>query len=417
MELVHFYLKLILDGNFTLVSTYLEKRNVEIDVTYNFTNQDTPSDTDITIHGLTQRTANKFKAGKTLTMYAGFFNSDWTKNTVAHILTAKITSVSPLKNDSGDWILHLVIQDGTKVDPGKAIKVATSKKIRIKSANHSFQYRKQLGAYEKQQREARQAWLKANPKANTHQKHSRYVQTENNIKSYRTQLKGKQNRFNKEMNKKKAYRTKTVYKFISFKPGTKGSAIIKKLATKSGINISKMKLVYDRPYYNGYTARKKPLNCIRDIAKDCKTDMFYQNGRLVIMSFAKNKKVNYTCTPETGLITPPDLSDDDDAKNTYQATILFNPKITTGSIFRIEDKFSSFIDDVIVTSGSASIQAGDTPTMDINFKKLSAYKKEQAKSIKKQRSSDAKSKAKLGEKNRKAAIKKRQERSKKHGKK
>lgn len=413
MELVHFYQKIVLDDDLTVVSTYLQGHDAQMEVTYNFSNQDTPSDTDITIHGLTKETANQFKVGSQISYYAGFYNDDWTENNIACLLTANITSVNQLKWDSGDWYLHLTIQDGIKNDQNKVIKIAKSKQVRVKSTNKSGTYRKQMKSFEDKANKARQDWLQANPNATRQQKHVEYLQTQNSIKAFRTQLKGSQNRATQKANKQKVYRNKTVYKFLSFKSGTKGSTIIKSIAKKAGIKISEMKLVYDHKYANGYTARKKALSCIQDIAKDCKTDMFYQNGKLVIKSFVKNKHLDYTCVPQSGLIAPPSLSDDSEDKNIYEATILFNPKITTGVIFRIDDSsFSGFCDDVIVTSGNASLSPLDTPTMTINFKKLSQYKKEQANAIKKVKSEDAKTKAKLDAKKVNQAKQKRVNRKK-----
>lgn len=413
MKLVHFYLKVVLDDKLSIISSGRTHHNTSIDLTYNFSNESTPSATETTIYGLKRSTANKFKKSKPVDLYAGFYNSDGTANNIGHILHAKITTVDPLQNDSGDWSLKFTIQDGKVKDPKKAIKIKGSKKVRLKSSNKSFQYRKKIGSYSAKQRKSREQWLKQNPKASSKAKHLRYQKMENNIKSYRTQLKAQQNRYNKELNQNKKYKIKTVYKYMSFKPRTKGSAIIKAVAKKAGINISSMKLVYDRVYYNGYTANKKPLNVIKEVAKACQTNMFYQHGKLVIKSFAKNKKINYTCVPETGLITPPTLSEDSDSKGTYQATILFNPKITTGVIFRVTDKMTGFNDDVIVTSGSASVSISDTPTMDISFKKLSTYKKQQASSIKNKKNADTKKKEKRDQADKKKAIAKRKARTKK----
>lgn len=413
MELVHFYLKMVID-DLELVSSYKNHKTVPIDLTYNFSNNNTPSDTEATIGGLTKETAEKIKVKSAIDIYAGFYNSDWSANNVAHTLSAHLTGVQPLVNDSGDWSMKINVQDGSSKSPSKAIKVKSSKKVRVKSTNKSTSYRSKIGAFEKQQRSIREKWLKANSKASRKEKHAYYTKMQDRIKKYRTELKGNQNRANKKANKEKTYRKKTVYKYMSFKPKTKGSAIIKKIAAKAGIKISEMKLVYDRVYYNGYTARKKPLNCIRDIAQDCQTDMFYQHGKLVIKSFAQNKRINYECVPETGLLTPPSISDDSDNKDTYQCTILFNPRVTVGSIFHITDnpEMSGFDDDIIVTSGSASISAGDTPTMDITFKKLSAYKKSQKAALKKKQSADSKSRAKRDKYEQKKAKEKRQKRLK-----
>lgn len=418
MKLVHFYLKVVLDSKLPIISSGRTNHNTSIDLSYNFSNEATASSTEVTIYGLKRSTANKFKKGKPVDLYAGFYNSDGTANNIGHILHAKITTINPLQNDGGDWSLKFTVQDGKINDPKKAIKVKTSKKVRLKSSNKSFQYRKKIGAYSAKERKNREQWLKQNSKASSKTKHLRYQKMENNIKNYRTQLKAQQNRYNKKLNQNKKYRIKTVYEYMSFKPRTKGSTIIKAVAKKAGINISSMKLVYDRTFYNGYTANKKPLNVIKEIAKDCQTNMFYQHGNLVIKSFAKNKKINYICVPETGLITPPTLSDESDSKGTYQATVLFNPKITTGVIFRMTDHMTNFNDDVIVTSGSSNVSISDTPTMDISFKKLSTYKKQQANSIKNKKTADTKKKEKRDQADKKKAIAKRKARSKsKKGKK
>lgn len=407
MQLVHLYNRIEIEDKFKLVSSNNVLNSASVDITYNFSNQDVPSDSEFTIYGLTRKTANRIQVGDIVNYYGGFTNSDHTQNNVAHVLSAKITSIKPLENDGGNLIFKFTVHDGADHSSDKEIKVATSELVRTRSTNKANNYRKQLGAYEKQQHSMRDQWLRQNKSATRHQKHERYVQMENNIKAYRTQLLGNANRENKKLASQRTRRTKIVYRAMSFKAGSTGGEIIQKLANKAGIKINQLKLMYNRVYLNGYTARKKPINCIRDIAKDCKTDMFYQHGKLVIKSFISNKRLGYTCNTITGLIKPPTKNDDEDDKNTYSMTILFNPRITTGSIFRVNDEFTGFKDNVIVTNGSATISSDSTPTMDITVKRLSVYTKQLSKEVAKAKSEDAKRKAKLDAKNVAAAKNKR----------
>lgn len=390
MQLVHFFMKVVINHSIVIKSVNAHNNHASIDISYNFSKQDVPSDTEITFHGISRRTAKKIKVGHHADIYAGFYNADYTANNIAHVLSAKITSLIPLANDSGDLTFGINIQDGDNYKTKKEIKVKQSKNVRIKSSNRSSGSTAKIRAYSKKQHYLRNAWLAQNPTANRHQKHLRYLQMENNIKSYRTQVKGTANRENKRISKLKTYRKKTVYKAMSFKPGTHGSDIIKTISKKSGIDIAQLKLVYNKVFISGYTAKKKPIQCIKDIAKECLTDLYYQHGKLVIKPFTDNPHLNYVCTKTSGLITPPNKSSDSGNKDTYQMTIIFLPKITVGSIFRVSDKFTRFHDTVIVTSGSATLSDSDSPIMDLNIKRLSTYKKEQAKALKKAKSKDAK---------------------------
>lgn len=415
MKMVHFYKRLELrnDGKlvYTLVSTQKPPYNGQFDLSINFSNDDTPSTTDITVHGLTKAHSDLFEKGSQVDIYAGYFNSDNSANLVKHCVHGTITTIDPRKNDSGDWQLTFTMQDGEKYDDMKPIKVKDSKKVRLVASQKSLESK--IRKYNSNLNKRFNFWRDTNPHATDKEVAAKRKAKTKAEKTFRTQQSASWNKQRKYLNTHKKYRIKTKYKALSFKPGTKGSAIINKIAKMSGIKIQKINLVYDRKYLNGYTAKKKPMNCIREIAADCKSNVYWKNGYLQIKDFVQQNKLSYVATKTTGLLSEPEYQEDSDTGQTWQLNVLFNPLITTGSVFQVKSEtFSGWI---ITLSGNLTHSDGSTPAAQINVQLFSEYKKRQATAVAKKQKADsktAKAKAKKDAAKRKQAKDKRTKRQK-----
>lgn len=410
MEMVHFYTMLIIDnGKLTLKSKGYGKFIVQIEFTSDFSNQSDPSDTNVTIHGLSKETAQQFANGVSADLYAGYFNADYTENNVGYVMGGNISNLQPLYNDAGDWQLSFTITDGSNYDNIATIKNRVAKSVRTKASLRGNPKlikarRNEIDAITKQYENIRH-------KGGLHRAEEKALNAKEKAakKAVMTKYKAKANKANKAAAKANSTKKKYEYKAISFKNAT-GKAIISSIASKAGIKYATLDLVKNKKFKT-YTASKKPMQVIKEIANDCNTDVFYEHGKLQIKGYAKGKKLQYLATTETGLITPPQLQSDDgsdDSQSTtnnskkvkkkknkankqsptivnanelangqYQATLAFNADITTGSIFMMKDKMTGFNDWVIVNSGQHSGQPGSTPTTQINFELYSKYKRDQ----------------------------------------
>ncbi|WP_152551095.1 hypothetical protein [Secundilactobacillus oryzae] len=408
---MHFYQRIELDNGkekFVLKTTHRQPFTAQIEVTMNFSNDDTPSTTEFTIHGLLKEHSDLFKKGNQIDYYAGFFNADFSEHLIRHVVHGTITTIQPRKNDSGDWQLSFTMQDGEKYDKLKPIKVKTSKKIRQVASQKSLESK--ISAYNSKTNKAFNYWRDTHPHASDKEVKQKRAQATKKKKQARTQLSSSWNKQRKYLVNHKKYQVKTAYKALSFKPGTKGSTIIKKIAKLAGIKIQTVKLVYDRKYLKGYTAKKKPLACIKEIAADCNTTVYWKHGFLQVQDFVKQKKLDYVATSTTGLLDPPEYQEDSDVGKSWQLNLLFNPDISSGSVFQV--KHESLSGWMIALSGSSTISTGSTSITSVVVQPFDEYKKKQQKSISKKKKSDKAAKAKKDKADREKAKEKRSKRSK-----
>jgi len=394
MKMVHFYTRVELTTSketFKIISTHRQPYTSQIDLTINSSNDDTPSTTEITIHGLTKEHSDLFKKGGQVDVYAGYFNADFSAYIIRHVVHGTITTIQPRKNDAGDWQLTFTMQDGEKYDSLKPIKVKESKKVRQVASQKSLESK--ISSYNSKTNKAFNLWRDEHPHATDKQVSQKRKEATKKKKSARTKLSSSWNKEKKYLDTHKKYQVKTTYKALSFKAGTKGSTIIKKIAKLSGIKIQTVKLVYDRKYLKGYTAKKKPLACIKEIAADCNTTLYWKHGYLQIQDFVKQKKLDYVATNTTGLLNPPEYQDDSDSGASWQIDLLFNPDISAGSVFQVKhDSLSGWM---IALSTTSTVSQGSTPTTEVMVQPFADYKKKQSKSVTKKKASDKKSQAKI----------------------
>lgn len=414
MKMVHFYSRVeLLKPKFTMVSTSFKPYVGQTDLAYNFSNDDTPSTTDVTLHGLTKAHSDKFKKDAQVDIYAGYYNEDFTQNKVRQLVHGTITTINPRKNDAGDIQLTFTMQDGEKYDDLKPIKVKKSKKVRLVASQKSLE--SQIRKYNSAMTKKFNLWRDKHPHLTDKQVSAERKKYTKAKKVKRTQLSSAWNKQRKYLNTHKKYQIKTTYEFLSFKAGTKGSTIIRSIAKHAGIKVQTIKLVYDRVYQNGYTAKKKPMACIKEIAADCKSNTYWWHGYLQIKDFVQQKKLNYVATTKTGLLDPPEYQEDSDDGQTWQIDLLFNPEITTGSVFYV--KHEMLTGWVIVISGSSTSSAGGTPTTQVNVQLFSEYKKKQKKTVDKQKAVDKKAAAKKAKQDKAKRDKARAKRKKRADKK
>ncbi|WP_026678220.1 phage protein [Fictibacillus gelatini] len=124
---------------------------------------------------------------------------------------------------------------------------------------------------------------------------------------------------------------------ITFKAGTHGSTIIKKLCSILGIKLAEFKLPKDVVYKKGYTVTGLILNNLEEVVHDCKASMYYRRGRLVIRSIKEGNDERFVLNEETGLIGSPEPFEEDGVKG-YKVKCLLQHRITVASIIEIKSK-------------------------------------------------------------------------------
>lgn len=386
MYLVHRYITMLLlwDGKqLKIKSTEKPPDNLQIGFTAPFKKSSTPSVTQVTFTNLSPSEISEFKKGRTIDLYAGWYNSDYSASIGGRLCGGKITSFTPKTIDGVDNTFSVNFKDGIDYDAIKAKKVAVSKKVRETASQADVD--KAITRNNSKLNKDRRRFIDNHPHLTPKQKriYDKKIIKEKN--AFATSAREKYVSDKKKSNKNKKYRVKTTHKNQAFKRNTKGSTIIKGIASRYGIKIRQLKLVYDRNYRRGYTVDKKPLSAIAQVAKDCKTDMFYRSGQLYICDASKGFKTGLTITYETGLLEEPTKSDDED--DLWEVKFLMRPEISTGAIFKLKSRTESAT--MIVISGEHDCSDDDFSTT-AECKVLSEYEKSQQSAVKKAKHSDQK---------------------------
>lgn len=407
MKLVRLYRRLEVDGKkgkLTLKSYAKVPDNISMDIEASYASGSKET-TQVSVMNLPAEDINYLTKGSNARVYGGWYGEDGSSNNVGIIMEGKLATPTPSTIDSSGKTTTITIVDGSDYDklPEVKKKATTSRSI---SAQKTLD--QTITAYNSKMNAQRRKWIDSHPGATSKQ-----------LRAYGHTIITKKNAFAKkkrqEYVKQKANHTakakvtkKTKYKPLSFAKNTKGSSIIKKIAKEAGIKIYKLKLVYDKKFTKGYTAKAKPMSAIKSIASQCKTPISYPNGRLEIADYSKNKKSNFYLNYDTGMLGEPEPQDDsDDGLQHYQVVALFRPYFTVGYIFHIESTTLSGW--VLINSGTTSI-TDDSGTSTLDLVDYSKYKKKNSASVKKAETKDKKTKAKLDAANRKKLKEKQKKR-------
>lgn len=410
MNYVRLYRRVEIDGKkgkLTLKSYAKVPYNISMDIESSYASGSRETTT-VTVLGMPKEDINYLAKGANARVYAGWYGENGISNNVGIIMEGKLASPTPSTVDSSGKSTTITIVDGSDYDKIAEIKkkVTTARSV---SAQKTLD--QTITAYNSKMNAQRHKWIDNHPNATSKQ-----------LRAYSHTIITKKNTFAKkkrqEYVKQKANHTakakaskKTKYKPLSFAKNTKGSSIIKKIAKEAGIKIYKLKLVYDKKFTKGYTAKSKPMAAIKSVASQCKTPISYPNGRLEIADYSKNKKSGLHLNYDTGLLSEPEPQDDsDDGLQHYQVTALFRPSFTTGYIFYLESTVITGW--VLINSGTTSI-TDDSGQSTLDVVDYSKYKKKNSQSVKKAKTKDQKAKEKLDAANRKKLKEKQRRRRKK----
>lgn len=416
MKLVHFYQKITVKtpsgGKFSIISTDKAPYHLLIEHTNTFASSGTAGTVEFTLHNLRDSHEKYFKKDAEITFVAGWTNADATAKIIHKVIEGPITTVTPPSNSDGDTALHFALTANKQYDSAKAIKVKKSRRVRVRASQKDLD--KAISTYNSKINKQRRTWIDEHPHASKKEVTAKNKHFSTLKKNYATNARSAYNKKRKELDNSKKYQVKTTYEYLSFKAGTKGSTIIKKIAKMAGIKLKSVKLAYDRPYPKGYTAKSKPMKCIEQIAADCETDIIYRYDGIHIEKLDTHRKINLYIQDTTGLLQRPEYQDDDGG-NKWQVMFLYRA-VSVGDVFHLKSPDSTGPTGwVIILSGNSSYQSGSSPTTQVVVQLYSSYKKTITKKINAKKKADRTTKAKLDAKEKAAAKKKAKSRRKKVG--
>ncbi|MNC21901.1 hypothetical protein D3C75_698890 [compost metagenome] len=125
-----------------------------------------------------------------------------------------------------------------------------------------------------------------------------------------------------------------IKKEIAFAKGSLASAIIKQLAGLIGLPIAQMQLAKDYRYKSGFSAKGKITDIISDVAKDCGTSVYINQGKLYVRPLRIGADSVFELNPDTGLIGSPEYFEEDGHKG-YNCSVQLQRRITTASVLKL----------------------------------------------------------------------------------
>lgn len=125
---------------------------------------------------------------------------------------------------------------------------------------------------------------------------------------------------------------------MTFGKKSNAKSMIKKIAKKAKIPISKIQLKKNKIYKKGYTADGDPLSVLQEIVEACKSSMYFRRGKLIIRDIKKGDDERFVLQQSSGLISYPQRFEDDTVKG-WSVQSLLQHRITTASIIQIKSKY------------------------------------------------------------------------------
>lgn len=131
---------------------------------------------------------------------------------------------------------------------------------------------------------------------------------------------------------------------ISFKPGTDGLTIIKRVTSVLGIKLGgpiilKKNVIYKK----GYIITKLILNNLEEVVRDCGSVLYHRRGKLIVRPIDEGTDEQFLLHEDTGLIQSPADFERTDSRGSENKTIrgysvkcLMQHRITTASIIEIK---------------------------------------------------------------------------------
>lgn len=131
---------------------------------------------------------------------------------------------------------------------------------------------------------------------------------------------------------------------LAYAKGSKASTILNDLLTKVGLPIAKFSIKRDFVYKDGLTVDAGIMETIKKQAQVCGVSAYINKGQIYVQSISEGDDTNFSLSVDTGLISLSEFEEEisaeeyKDAVKGYEATMLLQHRISTGSILNIRSK-------------------------------------------------------------------------------
>lgn len=321
------------------------KHNYPFGFEVNFADQPTPQTNTVTLYNMGSEHRNFYQKGQRC--YVAF---NWGSD-MKILAEGYITKIDVRQSDGVTDTQVITFTEGTDYKNVEARKLKVAKKKTVNTTKTVKQYVK--GHYEN--------------------KRIRYTTKEIDKKTGRTIIKGhyktvqKYVKANTKNRRIKTRATKTLLVNKTYKAGTKLSALIKGIASQSGIKISKMDLAKDTAIKKAYTAKGKPLTLIQALVKQADSKLIYVRGKLEIVN-PKNTKRTWYEIDDKDLIQPPSYNESDGGEEgTWEITIPLVPDITVNVGIKMK---SRYLDGKFYVKAGQHSSDGENPQTQLSLASL-----------------------------------------------
>lgn len=132
---------------------------------------------------------------------------------------------------------------------------------------------------------------------------------------------------------------KTVKK--SYKKGVKTSTVIKDIADAINLKLKVVDLPNDKVQKKGYSTSGKGVEAIKRLANDCGASFYPIKGEWYVRDIKKGDVINFTLSPETGLLGIPERFTKTYQNKTtkgYRVRALLQHQVKTAAILKLKSK-------------------------------------------------------------------------------
>lgn len=136
---------------------------------------------------------------------------------------------------------------------------------------------------------------------------------------------------------------------LTFKKGTKASYILKKLLTSyGGFPIAVFKVRRDWTYKDEQKVDGDAYEAIKKYSEVCGVSTYVNKGKIYCRYIKEGDNINFTVSADTGLIGSPEPYEEEvsaedykDVIKGYEAEMLFQHRITAGSIVKLKSLYAN----------------------------------------------------------------------------
>jgi hypothetical protein len=123
----------------------------------------------------------------------------------------------------------------------------------------------------------------------------------------------------------------------TWKANSKASQIAPELIKNTGLSVGEIDLVEDVTYEKGVTFSTTNRKALEEIAADTGSKLHSSRGKIYLRPSKTSNRRAILLNSDTGLISSPEKTDEEDSEK-YTVLSLFNYKIQTDTLIRLESK-------------------------------------------------------------------------------